>query len=94
MANTYKHEYKYTKTNTQIHKYKYANTQMQHITKWLKYPTYAIFLNSWWFKDVKNDILKCPKCSEIRSLILEKSWKNVKNKKESKKNHEKMKTEV
>ena len=37
------------------------------MTKCQKYPTYAIFLNSWWFKDVKNDILKCPKCYEIRS---------------------------
>ena len=42
-------------TNTQIQIHKYTNTQIQHMTKWPKYPTYAIFLNSWWFKDVKND---------------------------------------
>ena len=46
-------------TNTQIQIHKYTNTQIQHMTKWPKYPTYAIFLNSWWFKDVKNDILDC-----------------------------------
>ena len=33
------------------------------MTKWQKYPTYAIFLKSWWFKDVKNDN---PKCSDPR----------------------------
>ena len=45
-------------TNTQIQIHKYTNTQIQHMTKWPKYPTYAIFLNSWWFKDVKNDNTK------------------------------------
>ena len=33
----------------------FTNTQIQLMTKCQKYPTYAIFLNSWWFKDVKND---------------------------------------
>ena len=65
---------KYTYTQIQMHKYTNTNsqkhqTQIQHMTKWQKYPTYAIFLNSWWFKDVKNDILKCPKCYQIRSEI-------------------------
>ena len=46
-------------TNTKIQIHKYTNTQIQYMTKWPKYPTYAIFLNSWWFKDVKNDILDC-----------------------------------
>ena len=48
--------------NTQIHKYKFTNTQIQHMTNCQKYPTYATFLNSWWFKYVKNDIR-----SDIRS---------------------------
>ena len=43
--------------NYQIHKY--TNTQIQLMTKCQKYPTYAIFLNSWSFKGVKNDIPKC-----------------------------------
>ena len=34
-------------TNTQIQMHKYTNT------------TYAILLNSWWFKDVKKDNPKC-----------------------------------
>ena len=44
---------KYTKTNSQI----------QHMTKCQKYPIYAIYLNSFWFKDLKNDN---PQCPEIR----------------------------
>ena len=40
--------------NCQIHKYKFTNTQIQLMTKCQKYPTYAIYLNSWWCKDVKN----------------------------------------
>ena len=50
--------------NTQIQIRKYTNTQIQHMTKCQKYLTYAIFFNSWWFKDVKNDN---PKCSDPRS---------------------------
>ena len=50
--------------NCQIHKYK--NTQIQLMTKCQEYQTYAIFLNSWWFEDVKNDI---PIQSDIRSEI-------------------------
>ena len=42
---------RYTNTST--------NTQIQLVMKCLKDPTYAIFLNSWWFKDVQNDIPKC-----------------------------------
>ena len=53
-------------TNTQIQIRKYTNTQIQHMTKWPKYPTYAIFLNSWWFKDVKNDN---PKYSDPRYTV-------------------------
>ena len=34
------------------------------MTKCQKYLTYAIFFNSWWFKDVKNDN---PNCSDPRS---------------------------
>ena len=30
-------------SNTQIHKYKYANTQIQHVRKCRKYPTYLYF---------------------------------------------------
>ena len=48
-------------SNTQIHKYKYTNTAL---LKCQEYQTYAIFLNSCWFKDVKNDIPKCPKWSD------------------------------
>ena len=37
------------------------------MTKCQKYPTYAIFLKSWWFKGCqKNDIPKCPKWSDPR----------------------------
>ena len=46
-------------TNTQIKIHKYTNTAYDKVP----------FLNSWWFKDVKNDILKCPKCYEIWSEI-------------------------
>ena len=42
--------------NCQIHKHTNTNSQIQLMTKCQKYPTYAIFLNSWWFKYVKNDI--------------------------------------
>ena len=51
---------KYTNTQIQIqiHKYKYTNTAL---LKCQEYQTYAIFLNSCWFKDVKNDNPKCPK---------------------------------
>ena len=41
------HIHKYKCTNTQIQIHKKTNTQIQHMTKWQKYPTYAIFLNSW-----------------------------------------------
>ena len=51
-------------SNTQIHKYTYTNTQIQLMTKCQEYQTYAIFLNSCWFKDVKNDIPNCPKWSD------------------------------
>ena len=44
----------------QIHK----NTNTAYMCQ--KYPTYAIFLNSWWFKDVKNDN---PKCSDPRYTV-------------------------
>ena len=43
-------------SNIQIHKYTYTNTQKQLMTKCQEYQTYAIFLNSCWFKDVKNPI--------------------------------------
>ena len=36
-----------------------TNTQIQLVMKCQKDPTYAIFLNSWWFNDVKNYITKC-----------------------------------
>ena len=61
-----KHIYKYKCTYTQIQIYENTNTQIQHMTKWQKYPTYAIFLNSWWFKDVKNDN---PKYSDPRYTV-------------------------
>ena len=64
LSNTHIHKYKCTNTQIQIHKN--TNTQIQHMTKWQKYPTYAIFLNSWWFKDVKNDN---PKCSDPRYTV-------------------------
>ena len=64
LSNTHIHKYKCTNTQIQIHKN--TNTQIQHMTKWQKYPTYAIFLNSWWFKDVKNDN---PKCSDLRYTL-------------------------
>ena len=50
-------------SNTQIHKYKYKYTNTA-LLKCQEYQTYAIFLNSCWFKDVKNDIPKCPKWSD------------------------------
>ena len=53
-------------TNTQIQIRKYTNTQIQHMTKSPKYPTHAIFLNNWWFKDVKNDN---PKYSDPRYTV-------------------------
>ena len=52
-------------SNTQIHKYTYTNTQIQLMTKCQEYQTYAIFLNSVWFKDVKND-----KFPSVQSLIV------------------------
>ena len=64
LSNTHIHKYKCTNTQIQIHKN--TNTQIQHMTKWQKYPTYAIFLNSWWFKDVKNDN---PKYSDPRYTV-------------------------
>ena len=56
----------YTNTNTKIHKYKYTNTAL---LKCQDYQTYAIFLNSCWFKDVKNDIPKCPTVKYTNSQI-------------------------
>ena len=56
----------YTNTNAQIQIHKNINTQIQNMTKWQKYQTYAIFLNSWWFKDVINDN---PKCSDPRYRV-------------------------
>ena len=53
-------------SDTQIHKYKFTNTQIQYMTKWQKYSTCAIFLNSRWFKDVRNDN---PKCSHLRYTV-------------------------
>ena len=53
-------------TNTQIQIRKYTNTQIQHMTKSPKYPTHAIFLNNWWFKDVKN---YNPKYSDPRYTV-------------------------
>ena len=50
-------------SNTQIHKYKYKYTNTA-LLKCQEYQTYAIFLNSCWFKDVKNDIPKCLKWSD------------------------------
>ena len=47
--------------NCQIHKY--TNTAL---LKCQEYQTYAIFLNSCWFKDVKNNIPKCPIRHPIR----------------------------
>ena len=35
-----------------------VQTALLHSFSW-DFSTYAIFLNSWWFKDVKNDILDC-----------------------------------
>merc|ERR1712212_1204251 len=42
-----------------IHKFKYTNTQIQHMTKCLKDPTCGIFLQSGFFKDIKNYIPTC-----------------------------------
>ena len=42
--------HKYANTNSQI--YKYTNTAYDKVPNIC--PTYAIFLNSWWFVDVKN----------------------------------------
>ena len=54
------HQNRYSQlSNTQIHKYKYKYTNTA-LLKCQEYQTYAIFLNSCWFKDVKNDIPKCP----------------------------------
>ena len=52
--------HKYINTQIQMHKYTTTNSQKHKYTntaydRWQKYPTYAIFFNSWWFKDVKND---------------------------------------
>ena len=46
-------KYRNTDANTR------TNTQIQLVAKCQINPKYAIFLNSWWFKDVKNDISKC-----------------------------------
>ena len=59
--------HKYKCSNTQIQVEKKTSAQIQHITKWQKYPTYGIFFNSSWFKDIKNDNPKAPKCSDPRS---------------------------
>ena len=50
--------------NCQIHKYT-SQIQIQLMTKCQEYQTYAIFLNSVWFKDVKND-----KFPSVQSLIV------------------------
>ena len=50
LSNTQIQMHKCTNTNSQKHKY--TNTAYDKMTHML---TYAIFLNSWWFKDVKND---------------------------------------
>ena len=57
--------HKYTNTNGQIHIqiHKKTNTQIQHMTKWQKYPTYAIFFNRWCFKDHN------PMCSVLRYTV-------------------------
>ena len=47
-------------TNTQIQIHKYTNTQIQHMTK------KCYILNSWGFKDVKNDN---PTCSILRYTV-------------------------
>ena len=49
-------------SNTQLqntHTQKYTNTQIQHITKCQKDPTYSIFLKRGLFKDIKNYIPLC-----------------------------------
>ena len=43
-------------TNTKIQKYKNTNTQIQHMTKCQKDPTYGIFVKRGLFKDIKNYI--------------------------------------
>ena len=39
------------------------------MTKCQEYQTYAIFLNSCWFKEVKNDIPKCPKLTSDFCIV-------------------------
>ena len=48
---------------------KYTNTQIQLMTKCQEYQTYALFLNSCWFKDVKNDIPQCPKLTSDFCIV-------------------------
>ena len=45
--------------NTQIQIHKYTNTQIQHMTKCQKDPTWGIFLKIGLFKDTKNYIPMC-----------------------------------
>ena len=37
---------------------KQIQIQIQLVMKYQKDPTYAVFLNSWWFNDIKNYIHK------------------------------------
>ena len=41
------------------YKIQIQNTQIQHITKFQKHPTYGIFLKRGLFKDITNDIPIC-----------------------------------
>ena len=48
--------------DAQIQKIQIQNTQIQHMTKYQKDPTCAIFLKIGLFKDIKNDISMCQTC--------------------------------
>ena len=55
--------------NCQIHKYKFTKTQKHKYILWgsARNIQHMLYFYRWWFKDIKNDIPKCPKWSDLRS---------------------------